>query len=140
MTFPKSSRGSCSPDSLPRYGKPRGEPHRLLQRAGIGAALAYDVESSPVRGRGEHGAQAARDRHPAVEALELGRNLSLIVIHGKHAVVVACKGFQEYGVGGERAAARDAALSGARHRWGDDVELFAPEQPAFAGVRVERRD
>jgi hypothetical protein len=53
----------------------RAEPHRLLERAGGGLALADDVEGGAVGGRGEDGRQAAGDRDAAVEALELGRDL-----------------------------------------------------------------
>src|SRR5690242_13908267 len=64
----------------------RGESHRLLERAGAGAALADDVEGGAVRGCRKDGIEARRDGDPAVEALQLGRDLALVVVHGEHAV------------------------------------------------------
>ena len=58
-----------------------GKPQRVLEPARIGDTLADDVESSTVRGCGEDGLQPGGDSDTFVEAEELGRNLSLVVIH-----------------------------------------------------------
>ena len=76
---------------------------RLLQRAGGGAAFADDVERRAVRGGREHRPQSARHGDAAIEALELRGDLSLVVIHRQHAVVVAGKGLEEYGIRRKRA-------------------------------------
>ena len=54
-----------------------------------------------MRGSREHGRQAARHGHAAVEALELGRDLALVVVHREHAVELVAEGLEEHGVGRE---------------------------------------
>src|SRR5436190_15570683 len=61
------------------------ETHRLLQRTGTRPTLAHDVEGRAVCRCGEYGLQPAGYRHAAIEALQLGRDLALIVIHAEHA-------------------------------------------------------
>src|SRR6185437_203104 len=86
------------------------------------------------------GGEAPGDGDAAVEALELGRDLSLVVVHAEHAVEVVAEALDEDRVGGEGAPARDAARRGGRDRRSDDLDLLAPEEPVLAAVRVEGGD
>src|SRR5712691_6145850 len=118
-----------------RGGEPRRNPQRVLERAGVGAALADDIEGGAVRGRREDGLQAGRHRHPLVEAEQLGRDLALVVIHHHDAVVFTLQGLQEDRVGGDRPGAADAGGSHLLHRRTDDADLLVAEQSAFAAMR-----
>src|SRR5947208_2359130 len=91
--------------ALATRAEPRGQADGLLERARGGLALTDDVERGAVRGRGEHGAQTRGDRHATVEALQLGRDLALVVVHREHAVEVPGERLQEHGIRWKGAAA-----------------------------------
>src|SRR5665213_4324101 len=77
---------------------PRRKPDRGLISADVGDTLADNIEGGAMRGRGEHDVQTGGDGDALVEALELGRDLALVVIHRQHAVVVAGKRLDVDGV------------------------------------------
>src|SRR4051812_7735224 len=79
------------------HREPRAQSDRLLERTGRRDAFSDDVERSAMRRRGEHRLEAAGDRDAAIEPLELGRDLSLVVIHREHAVELAAEGLEEHG-------------------------------------------
>ena len=92
-----------------------------------------------MRRRREHGLEASGHRHAAIEATELGRDLSLVVVHREHAVEFAAEGLEEHGVRGIRPFARDAALRRFCDGRRDDLDLLPSEQAALACVRIQRR-
>ena len=109
--------------------------------APVAAIPLPDVEGCAVRRRGEDGVETSRRRHAAVEAFELGRDLSLVVVHRDHAVELAREGLDVDGIGRERAATVDTRLGGdSRDGRTDELDLLASEQPILSRVRVERRD
>ena len=74
------------------------------------------------------------------ERQQLHRNQPLIVIAGDDDVELAAGGAHEHRVARERT--RDIDARRARHcvdRRRDRVDLLPPEQPVFAGVRVQAR-
>src|SRR5688572_26863103 len=78
--------------------KTRVQSYRLFERSRCRYTFADDVERSAVSGRREDCPETRRHCDAAVEALELGSDLSLIVIHGQHAIELAAKSLQENGI------------------------------------------
>ena len=126
--------------TTPACCEPRAQQNRLFERASGRDSFSDDIERGAMRRRREHGFQARGDRDPAIESLQLGRDLALVVIHGEHAVEVAGEGLEENGVGRKRPAAGDASRSRAFDRRRDDLDLLAAEQAALPAVRIERGD
>src|SRR5689334_210326 len=108
-----------------REREPGGETHGVLERTGRRATLTDDVECGAVRRCREHRCQTARHGHAPVEALQLGRDLALVVIHDEDAVVLAGERLEKNGVGRERTTTADAARSRRSDGWCDDVDLLA---------------
>ena len=88
----------------------------------------------------------ARQRLPAagrgidLEAEQLDRDVPLVVIHRDHRVELAGAQLDEDGVARHRADHVEAVgdrLGDGRRR---DVDILPAEQPALAGMRIERRD
>src|SRR5207249_4686121 len=96
--------------SIRRWRTPRSAPaaaarceasaqaDRLLERTGRRDTLGDDVESRPVRRRRERYLEACGERDATIEALELRRDLSLIVVHREHAVELASERLEEHGI------------------------------------------
>ena len=90
-----------------------------------------------MRRRADRKREAAQDRHPAIEAHQLHRDLALVVIHRQHRIERAILGAQENGVGRKRPFRR-YSLSPAGHHGGfDHIDLLAAEIATVAGMRVE---
>ena len=68
---------------------------------------------------------------------ELRGDVALVVQHDDEGVDAP---HMKHGIGAERAGSCDAALDRGGDRRFDDVDLLAPEQAAFAGVRVDAAD
>ena len=121
-------------------GEPRGEAHRLLERAGVGDALADDVERGAVRRRREDGLQA----RPVTVTPRL-KPLSLVAIWPWSWYIVStpsnspAKALRNTVSAGKGPWQRCRASAALRDRRRDDLDLLAPEQPVLAAVRIERR-
>ena len=115
----------------------RAQYQGLVEGLRTGYALADDVEGGAV-GRGSDGrGQAGVDGDAAFEAKQLYGDLALVVIHGDDAVELAAAGAQEDGVGRVGAGGGDVLFLGGFDGGTDDIDLFAAEEAAFAGVGVE---
>ena len=75
-----------------------------------------------------------------LEAEQLDRDVPLVVVHGDHGVVLAGAQLDEDGVAGHRADHVEAVGDRFGDRRRGDVDVLPAEQPAFARMRVERRD
>src|SRR5215510_14554061 len=124
---------------LCRSREPRAQPHRLLEGSGGGDALADNIESGAVRRRREGNFQAGGDRDAALEAPELRRDLTLVMVHAEHSVVLPGERLEEYRIRGERTATADAAARGLGYGGADDLNLLAAEQAVLSSVGIERR-
>ncbi len=86
----------------------------------------------------ESGAPAA-GRRIHVEAEQLHRDVPLVVVHGHHRVVAAAAQVHEHRVARHRPLDVFAASRKLRDQRLRDVDVLPTEDPAFAGMRVERR-
>src|SRR5262249_22459209 len=122
---------------LCRSREPRAQPHRLLEGSGGGDALADNIESGAVRRRREGNFQAGGDRDAALEAPELRRDLTLVMVHAEHSVVLPGERLEEYRIRGERTATADAAARGLGYGGGGGLKPLPPPQtaPSPPGVR-----
>ena len=111
-----------------------------MGRLDLRLVLADDVEGRAVRRRADRERQAGQDRDAHVEAEQLDRDLSLVVIHADRAVVVTVADLEVERVGGERPLAGDLQALRLPDRRGDDLDLLAADVAALAGVGIERRD
>ncbi len=84
--------------------------------------------------------QAAEDRDAHVESQQLDGDLALVVVHADGAVVLLVAHADVEGIGGERAVGLNTEgtrlLDGRRN----DLDFFAPDLAAVAGVGIDRRD
>ncbi|KAG1605940.1 hypothetical protein G6F46_013354 [Rhizopus delemar] len=115
-----------------RYAHAAGDLEGLPGGLHVGAALARDVVSGAVRRRGDGDRQAALHRHPAREAQQLDRDLTLVVVHGDDRLELAGLRSQEDGVGGERSLHGQPLLVQLAHGGRDNVDLFAAARAAVA--------
>ena len=96
-----------------------------------------------MRRRADRERQAAEQRHAAIEAHQLHRDLALVVVHRQHRVECAALGAQEHGVGRKRPLDRDALRSGARATAGAMMSISSrpklPPSPA-CGLSAGDRD
>src|SRR5690349_25172742 len=76
-------------------GEARSQAHRLFQRPCRGHPLAHDVERGAMGGCRENGLEAPGDGDAAVEALQLRRDLALVVVHAEHAVEAVAEALDE---------------------------------------------
>ena len=81
--------------------------------------------------------RADGQRRGGVPRQQLGGDVALVVQHDDEGVDAR---HVKHGVGAERAADGDPRGDRGLDRRLDDVDLLAPEQPAFAGMRVETAD
>ena len=75
-----------------------------------------------------------------LEAEQLDRDVTLVVIHGDHRVVLAGAQLHEDGVARHRPDHVEPARDRFRDHRRRDVDVVAAEQAALAGMRIERRD
>jgi hypothetical protein len=108
------------------------------QAARIGHAATGQIERGAVIDRGADVGQAERDVHGVAEGRVLEHRQSLVVIHREHGVGIARVRAAGTAVSAGSGPSQPHALRAQRieHRR-DDIDLLAPEMPAFAGVRVE---
>ena len=90
-----------------------------------------------VRDRREQDRRADRQRRGGVLRHQFSGDVALVVQHHDEGVEAR---HVKHRVGPERAGDREAVGRRGIDRRLDDVDLLAPEQPAFAGVRVEAAD
>ena len=88
-------------------------------------------------GGGADDGQAHPDRGDIGAGLELARDIHLVVIHADDAIKIAIEGALEDDIGGHGSADVDVGRLSRRNGGRDDVDFFAAEEAAFAGVRVE---
>ena len=87
--------------------------------------------------RGADKRQAEGDVDAVAEAGEFQYRQALVVVHGEYGVGVFEQKGLEQGVGGIGAAHIDALLAQVGERGFDNLDFFAAEVTAFAGMRVE---
>src|SRR5215471_2771994 len=92
-----------------------------------------------MRRRCEGNFQASGDGDATLEALELRRDLTLVMVHAEHPVIVTRERLEEDGIRGKGPSAVDAATRGLGHGGRDDLNLLAAEQAILAAVGIERR-
>ena len=114
------------------------EPERVLEPARIGHPLADDVEGRAVRGRREDRLQPGCDGDAFVEAKELRRNLTLVVIHHHDPVELPSFRPQKDRVRGQWSGGGDALPFELLERRTDDADLLVAEQAVLAAMRVQR--
>ena len=88
--------------------KSRREAEGVLESTRVGDALSGDVKGGAVRGRCKRDGQADEHGDAIAEAKELGRDLSLVVIHHHHAIKFAPLRSQEDRVRGDGPADMNA--------------------------------
>src|SRR3954471_2835646 len=126
--WPNLLRGTCELD---------GKLDRLDQAAGVGPALAGDVERRAVVDGSAHERQAKCDVHPATEARILEHRQPLVVVHGEHAIRAAQAFRHEQRVRRDGPGRGDAGRYRLLDRGPDYVEIFGTEVPGFAAVRIQ---
>src|SRR5258707_9767547 len=102
----------------------RAQQHGLLERIGGRDAPAGDVESSAVRRSGEGNFQAGGDGDATLEALELGRDLALVVVHAEHSVILPGERLEEDGIRREGSSTADSTARGLGHSRRNDLNLL----------------
>jgi len=121
-------------------GKQRGDANRLDHAAGISPAAPGNVERSAVTRTGPHHGQTQRHVDGLVEADQLQRNMSLIMIHGHDAVAPTGNLRRESRVAGQWSHHPDPFLSGAGQRRHDQGLFFFSDGPSFSGMGIKTAD
>ena len=73
-----------------------------------------------------------------MKAQQLQRDMALVMVHREHGIKLTAQCADEYGIAGYRPAHVLSALAVGFDRGGNHLGVLAAEQPAFAGVRIER--
>src|SRR6185503_20109605 len=113
------------------------ERERVANCADIRLAEAGDVVCRSVRRRRDWNGQAALHGNAALEAHQLHRDLTLVVVHRDDAVVRAAARANEDGIGGKRTVAAPSTPRGELDRRRDHIDLLASEIAAVAVVRIQ---
>src|SRR5690606_33133512 len=119
------------PRHLPRHAERRDQARR------IGDALSGDIIGGAVIGRGADEIKAERDIDAAVKINGFQRDQRLIMIHAEDGVILRPRRRMKQAVCGEGAGDLDALRGKFLNHRADDLDLFAPDGAAFAGMRVE---
>src|SRR5688572_4639427 len=102
----------------------------------ISDALACNVVSRPVIGRGADKRQAERPVYAALEPDHLQRHQSLIVIHRHNGIVLAAENVVEQSIGVEWTVNVAALFFRPARRGLDDGQSFGAALAAFDGMRI----
>src|SRR5215472_14736386 len=122
-------------DIFPHSTQAGRETERLPNGADAGDAFSRDIESGSVRGRRYRRRQSPVQSYALLEAHQLHRDLSLIVIHRYDCIKVAASGGDKERVRRVGTARVDAFAPHSPDSRADYGNLLLAQQTPFAGMR-----